>query len=165
MDMIAIKNARTDKYDTLRFVRADGSSEETAMPRQGILPHDLVHYVVESALPLSHGFLSLVARGAAAKFVMQEVHAPASAAVEQQAAQVEAIVEALQTQLWAGYFDRQAFIEGANAACAARGKLAYDFGSFDVEALLYQTAIQLAETWGDVAYYASLRLVFKAADT
>ncbi|MFZ6647636.1 hypothetical protein ACO0LO_18075 [Undibacterium sp. TJN25] len=162
MDIIAIKKSRTDKHDTLRFVRADGSSEETQMPRQGILPHDLVHYVVESALPLAHGFLSLVARGAGAKFVMQEVHTPGNAAIEQQAAQTEAIVEALQAQLWAGYFDRQAFIEGAATACDARDQPAYDFKDADVEVLLYQPAIRLAETWAGVAYHDSMSLPFKA---
>ena len=31
-------------------MRRDGSTTGCAMPRQGILPHDLVHYVVESTL-------------------------------------------------------------------------------------------------------------------
>jgi hypothetical protein len=34
------------------------SETTTAMPRQGILPHDLVHYVVESGLGWRHGFLA-----------------------------------------------------------------------------------------------------------
>jgi hypothetical protein len=76
------KRSKTDKYDVLRFVRNNGSCTDALMPRQGILPHDLVHYVVESALPLRHGFLSLLARGADAQFVMESVHDKANPHVE-----------------------------------------------------------------------------------
>ena len=58
MRLIAEKRSSRDKYDVLRFVRNNGSATDALMPRQGILPHDLIHYVVESALPLRHGFLS-----------------------------------------------------------------------------------------------------------
>ena len=52
MKLIAEKKGPRDKADLLRFVRRDGSTSQCALPRQGTLPHDLIHYVVESRLPL-----------------------------------------------------------------------------------------------------------------
>jgi hypothetical protein len=162
MKLIAEKLGKADKSDRLRFVRADGSETQTAMPRQGTLAHDLVHYVVESALPLQHGFLSLVAAGADAGFVMQMVHDPANHKVETQAIQVEAIVEALQTQLWGGYFDHAAFLEGASTASMARGKAPFDFNGLDPQPVLYDAALALLAQWTQVPYHQSMELRFVA---
>ena len=118
--LIAEKLGKTDKYDRLRFVRSDGSQSKISMPRQGTLPHDLVHYVVESALPLKHGFLSLVAAGADALFVMDTVHDRESPAIEADAVQAEAVVEALQTQLWTDTFEMDDFLEGRDSLRRAR---------------------------------------------
>lgn len=160
MQLIAEKKSRTDKYDHLRCVRADGTVDGVPMPRQGILPHDLVHYVVESALPLAHGFLSLVARGAQLAFVMEAAHDRSNRQVAQQTIQAEAIVEALQSQLWNGSFDRAAFIEGVHGACLVRDCPAFDFADMDIDAVLYQPALQLNEQWSDLPYYGSLTLTF-----
>lgn len=162
MQLIAEKKSPTDKYDHLRFVRADGSSTQFAMPRQGILPHDLVHYVVESALPLKHGFLSQVARGAEVQFVMEAVHDRANREVETEAVQAEAIVEGLQSQLWSGAFDRDYFLDGAATACTARGKEPFDFSRVaqDLPETLYQRALELNQRWLAVPFYGSLTLDF-----
>ncbi len=162
MKLIAEKLGKTDKYDRLRFLRSDGSETSSSMPRQGTLPHDLVHYVVESTLRLRHGFLGLVAAGADARFVMQAVHEAANPAVETEAVQAEAVVEALQTQLWAGCFDRDAFVEGARSASAARGKPAFDFSHVDPQAALYMRALALKERWDQVPYHQSFELDFSA---
>ncbi|SFV09674.1 hypothetical protein [Pseudoduganella namucuonensis] len=58
---------------------------------------------------------------------MAKVHNPANSAVEEQAVQVESIVEGLQSQLWAGGFNLDDFIDAANTACLARGKPPFDF--------------------------------------
>nr|WP_315260284.1 hypothetical protein [uncultured Duganella sp.] len=162
MKLIAEKRSKTDKYDVLRFVRNNGSCTEALMPRQGILPHDLVHYVVESALPLRHGFLSLLARGADAQFVMESVHDKTNPDVETEAVQAEAIVEGLQAQLWSGAFDEAAFIEGAAAACGARNKPPFDFSglALNLKAVLYQRALALNEQWSSAPYYSTLALEF-----
>jgi len=164
MQLIAEKKSQSDKYDRLRFVRADGSSTECQMPRQGILPHDLVHYVVESALPLQHGFLSQLARGAEAQFVMEAVHDPANKDVETEAVQAEAIVEGLQSQLWSGAFDRDYFMDGAATACTARGKTPFDFSrvAADLPEMLFQRAQELNRRWLAVPFYGSLELSFEA---
>jgi len=162
MRLIAEKLGKNDKNDRLRFVRADGSETQTAMPRQGTLPHDLVHYIVESALPLKHGFLSQIASGSDAGFVMQAVHDRSNPATETEAIQAEAIVEALQTQLWAGAFDAAAFAEGARSAAMSRGKAAFDLSGFHPQAMLYDRALALLERWNLVPYHQSMELSFES---
>ena len=163
MKLIAEKLGKSDKLDRLRFIRADGSETHCPMPRQGTLPHDLVHYVVESALPLKHGFLSLVAAGSDAGFVMQAVHDPANLAVDTEAVQAEAIVEALQTQLWGGAFDRESFLEAARLAAAHRNKPAFEFAGLDPE-LLYKRAMALLQQWGQVPFHQRMELSFVAGE-
>ena len=161
MKLIAERLGRNDKLDRLRCIRADGSETRCAMPRQGTLPHDLVHYAVESLLPLRHGFLSLVAAGADADFATALVHDPNYANSEVEAVQAEAIVEALQTQLWAGAFDEAAFLEGARLAAEVRGTPRFDFSGFDSQRL-YDRAIALLDEWNRVAFHNSLSLEFIA---
>lgn len=159
MKLIAEKLGKNDKFDRLRFIRADGSETQCPMPRQGTLPHDLVHYVVESALPLKHGFLSLVAAGSDADFVMQAVHDVANLDVETEAVQAEAIVEALQTQLWCGAFDRESFLEAARLAARARDKPIFEFAGFDPE-VLYKRALALLQQWNEVPFHQRMELTF-----
>lgn len=160
MKLIAEKRSKTDLYDVLRFVRNNGSCSDTLMPRQGILPHDLLHYVVESALPLQHGFLSLVARGADVAQVMAAAHDPDNHTVEQEAVQTEAIVAGLQAQLWLGEFDEAAFLDGAAQACHARATAPFDFSAFDVRSCLYERALALHRQWCAAPYYSTLSLEF-----
>lgn len=162
MKLIAEKLGKGDKNDRLRFVRADGSEAQIAMPRQGALPHDLVHFVVESALTSKHGFLSQIASGSDAGFVMKVVHDCSNPAVETEAVQVEAMVEALQTQLWGGFFDPDAFTDAACSASAARGKAAFDMSGIDPKAVLYDHALALQECWSLVPYHQSMELSFAA---
>ena len=160
MKMIAEKLGKTDRYDRLRFVRANASEATIPMPRQGTLPHDLIHYVVESALPLRHGFLSLVAGGADPSFAMDIVHDPKSPNVELEAIQAEAVVEALQTQLWNGAFDLDAFRYAVDSASAARGRPSVDFGATDPEQALFEPALALLERWREVPFHQGLELDF-----
>jgi hypothetical protein len=159
MKLIAQKRGKNEKYDRLRYVRADGSETSSEMPRQGLLPHDLVHYVVESNLALRHGFLSLVAQGSDAGFVMQGVHDKNNLQVETETVQVEAVVEALQSQLWNGCFDSDAFFEGVRGVCEARGKPTHEFGSLNPESL-YQKAIELNGQWTSLENFQSLEFDF-----
>jgi hypothetical protein len=163
MKLIADKLGKNDKSDRLRFVREDGSETQTTMPRQGTLPHDLVHFIVESALTLKHGFLSQVASGSDAGFVMQAVHDHSNPAVETEAIQAEAIVEALQAQLWGGFFDLDAFTDGARSASSARGKAAFDLSGIDPQAMFYDRALALLERWNLVPHHQSMELSFLQA--
>lgn len=160
MQLIAEKRGKNDKLDHLRYVRGDGSETACPMPRQGILPHDLVHYVVESRLVALKGFTSLVAAGAAAAFAMEQTHDPAGKQVQTEAIQIEAIVEALQTQLWSGQFDEADFTEGVRTACEARATppCAVDCGD-----ALYNDALALHARWMTQPFHTSLTLDFPAA--
>lgn len=115
---------------------------------------------VESMLGFRHGFLGLVASGADPRFVMERVHGPGCAEVEREAAQAEAVVEALQTQLWAGGFDDAAFDYGVVTACASRGVGApAPAGGRCGEALFHQ-AQALYRRWMAVPPHGSLTLDF-----
>ena len=161
MKLEALKLGPGDKVDQLTFVRADGSASRITLPRQGILPHDLLHFVVESALPFRHGFLSMVADGADATFAMSALHAADAAVRAAEGAQVEALVEALQTQLWAGGFDAAAFLDGVTLACESRGVASPALGDVDFEAVLFDRAIDLNAQWAGLAPKQSMTLVFE----
>jgi len=64
MKLVATKPGQCGRLDRLAFVRADGSRSEIDMPRQGVVPHDFVHFAVEQGLGRCGGFLSLQANGA-----------------------------------------------------------------------------------------------------
>lgn len=158
MKIIASKQSKSDKYDLLRCVRQDGTETATTMPRQGVLPHDLIHYVVESVLRYDHGFLGLVAKGADIGYTMEQTHDIHNRQIADQAIHAEAIVESLQAQLWSGGFDAQQFLDGLEGACASRGRSVPNFGGLDLHKELYQRAVELGRRWQEVPYYGSLEL-------
>lgn len=158
MKLVATKQSKSDKYDLLRCVRRDGSETATSMPRQGVLAHDLIHYVVESAMRYEHGFLGLVAKGADFAYTMAQTHDLRNGQIAEQASHAEAIVESLQAQLWKGAFDSQQFLDGLEGACAMRERSVPDLGALDVHKDLYQRVVELGKRWQEVPYYGSLEL-------
>jgi len=80
------------KMDRLEVLRADGRVERLDCPKQGIIPHDMVHWAVEHTLQ-ARGFLGRVAQGEAAAFRMQ-----ADAGSDA----VERLVEVFQGDQWSG---------------------------------------------------------------
>lgn len=160
MKLIAEKLGKADKLDRLHYVRADGSSTQCVMPRQGTLPHDLIHYVVETQLRVHEGFTGLIAQGAEASMATQVSHGLAEKMAGTEAVQVEAIVEALQTQLWAGRFSMDDFLEGVRTACLVRGQPPYPFDGIDAEALLFDQVLELNSAWAAVPFHGSMTLEF-----
>jgi hypothetical protein len=79
------------KYDEMRVTR-DGVSEAIACPKQRIIPHDMVHFAVESTLH-RRGFLARVVDGEAASFQM---------VAESESDGVERLVEVIQGDAWSG---------------------------------------------------------------
>ncbi len=161
MRLLARKLGKSEKHDLLTCTRVDGSVTQVAMPRHGILPHDLVHSIVESVLPFRHGFMSQVADGAsiALDSGVSYVAGPERHVVE--SGQVESIVEALQSQLWAGAFDRSAFLEGVRLACASRKLPAPELPAIDFESQLFDRAVGLNAQWMQLAPQQTLTLVFE----
>jgi hypothetical protein len=158
MKLIATKQGKADRYDHLRCVRRDGSETSCQMPRQGILPHDLVHYVVETGLRWPHGFLGQVAAGRDISFAAEYAHDPANREAADQVIHAEAVVESLQAQLWSGAFDAGMFTEGLRGACSARGRAMPDLSGIDIEAVLYRRTLELGARWQKVPFYGSLEL-------
>lgn len=160
MKLIAEKLGKTDKLDRLRYVRRDGSSTACSMPRQGILPHDLIHYVIESQLQLSDGFTGLIAQGAEAAFATQLSHGLAEKMAGAEAIHVEAMVEALQTQLWAGQFSIEDFSEGVRTACLVRGQSMAPSHAIALSERLFDTAVGLNKQWLAVPFHGFMTLDF-----
>lgn len=158
MKLVAHKRPANEKLDRLEYVRDDGTRSTIDMPRQGILPHDLIHYVVEQGFAMRDGFLSLVAAGGDARYVMEMSHDARNRDRAARAVQAEALVEALQTQLWAGAFDREAFEYGVQTASSARG-IPVPVLDRDAE-LLFDRARQLAQQWAQVPAHGTLELEF-----
>ena len=49
------------KYDTMDLLRPDGTIESVQCPKQGIIPHDMVHFAIEHSLN-ARGFLRRVVK-------------------------------------------------------------------------------------------------------
>src|SRR6476619_863211 len=90
--MLLTFTKRSGKYDDLAIDGTDGPPQIIRCPKQGIIPHDMVHYAVESTLAHT-GFLGLLADGRPATF------ATAGADAEES---IERLVESLQAEMWGG---------------------------------------------------------------
>jgi hypothetical protein len=138
---------RDGKYDDLVIERPGREPEKIACPKQGIIPHDMVHYGVESVL--SHrGFLTLVAEGEAAVFE--------TAGGESEDA-VERLVEAFQAEMWGGRVPADELLDAYKLGCEARGHGAVPVSADDVEAVRARLD-ELTAQWNTVPVGGSLRL-------
>jgi hypothetical protein len=100
------------KYDRLDIITDNGPLAPIDCPKQGIIPHDMVHFAVESEVA-SVGFLGLAAAGSAG-FTTGNDDAHARA--------VERLVETVQAEAWAAQaFAVDDFIGLYNLTCEARG--------------------------------------------
>lgn len=160
MKLVAVKSPARENYDRLEFRRRDGTSSEVDMPRHGVLPHELVHYLVETGFGFTTAFLSLVARGADARHVLDSVHDPANAELDREAIVAEAIVEALQTQLWNSMFDFEFFESGVHTACNARNVPPPAHLDPIAARNVYEAAVNLHAQWAKVPPLGTLELHF-----
>ena len=138
---------RDGKHDDLVIERAGREPETISNPKQGIIPHDMVHYGVESVL--SHrGFLTLVAEGQGAVF--------ATVGGESEDA-VERLVEAFQAEMWGGRVPAEELLDAYKLGCEARGHGAVPVSAEDVEAVR-QRLDELTAQWNAVPVGGSLTL-------
>jgi len=70
MKLVASKPGQCGRLDRLALVRPDRSRPEIDIPREGVLPHDLLHFVVEQGLGRCGGFLALQANGAESRDIV-----------------------------------------------------------------------------------------------
>lgn len=118
---------QSDKYDRMECIRTNGTTTSCPMPKQGILPHDFVHYVVEETLDLRQGFWGILAIGVgfpnseppwdAADFNLPNLT---------QALQAESLVECFQAEMWNGFQMSENFAEILQVTCQSRNVPAPD---------------------------------------
>lgn len=146
MDIVFTKGS--GKYDRMDVLRADGQVERIDCPRQRIIPHDMVHYAVESTL-MRRGFLTRVRDGESATFRMQ---------AEAESDGVERLVEVIQGDAWSGG-DSPAtdMIDLYRVTCSARTCPMLEVDFDDIEAIRARVA-ELDAQWQALAIGQSLRL-------
>lgn len=159
MKLVARKSAARERCDRLEFIRNDGTSTAAHMSRVGVLPHELVHYVVEIGFGFRRGYLGRVARGAAACCSPEAVHDPASGALDREAVVAEAIVAALHAQLRDETFDFDAFAEDVRTACATHD-VAPPCLSAAASRAVYEAAVNLNAQWAKVPPDGEFELQF-----
>jgi hypothetical protein len=130
------KNPAAAKADRLTCVRLDGTTTTGEMPRQGILPHDAFHFVVESTLRWRDAFFGRIARGAELDHLVAKLHGPKIAWSKlTQALQAESLVECLQAEQWGGAADPATFTQTLIVTCRRRGIMAPDITAAELVAV------------------------------
>jgi hypothetical protein len=138
------------KHDRMDVMRDDGVSESIECPKQGIIPHDMVHYAVESVLH-KRGFVGRVLDGEAATFQMQ---------AEAESDGVERLVEVFQADGWSGWNTAPAdMLDLYQVTCKARECEPLDVGPDDIAAVR-KRILELTQQWQAVAVGASLAVTF-----
>ena len=138
---------RNGKYDDLWIDRADAPPETIRCPKQGIIPHDMVHYAVESTLA-HRGFLGLVAEGQAAVF--------ATAGGDAEEA-IERLVESFQAEMWGGRVSAEDLLATYKLGCDACGHAPVPVSTSDIESIR-QRLDELTEQWAAIPLDGSLTL-------
>lgn len=135
------------KYDRMTVLR-DGVAQGIDCPKQRIIPHDMVHYAVESTLR-ARGFLTRVREGEAADMRM---------APEPQSDGVERLVEVFQGDAWSGGESApDAMLELYQVTCRARGCPPLAVDTADIEAV--RACMQaLDRQWQPLAVGGSMTL-------
>lgn len=124
MKLVFTKGA--GKFDLMEVVRPGRPSEIVECPKQGIIPHDMVHYAVEHTLG-ARGFLTRVNEGEAAAFQMQG---------EAESDAVERLVEVFQGDGWSGGASPALeLIEMYRVTCHARSCPMLDVDETAIEAV------------------------------
>ena len=136
---------RDGKYDDLVIDRPDGSPETLQCPKQGIIPHDMVHYAIESTLA-HRGFLGLVAGGEAAAFTTQGGDSEEA---------IERLVETFQAEMWGGRVPAEDLLATYEHACESKGHPIVLVSVEDVQTIRIRLD-ELTESWNAVGVNQSL---------
>jgi hypothetical protein len=148
MQFIFTKGA--GKYDKVAVMRADAPAEVMESPKQGIIPHDMVHYAVESVLHVT-GFLGRVLEGEAASYTM---------ASQAQSDGVERLVEVVQADAWAGFNSAPAdMLALYQVTCDERQCPPLALQAHDIDAVRTRI-LELTSQWQNTAVGASMTLAF-----
>lgn len=138
------------KMDRMEMIHADGRVEAIDCPKQRIIPHDMVHYAVETVLA-ARGFISRVAAGEAAMLTM---------AGNEESDGVERLVEALQGDGWSGgTAPADEVIDLYRVTCEARNCPMLPVDAAAIGAIRARIA-ELTEAWAAVQVGESMELDF-----
>ncbi len=136
------------KFDRMEVVRGDGAIEAIDCPKQRIIPHDMVHYAVESTLA-KRGFLTRVREGARADFRMVP---------EAESDGVERLVEVIQGDAWSGGgSDAADMLDLYRVTCTERACPMLPVIAVDIDAIRARVA-ELGAQWNALPVGASLAL-------
>lgn len=147
MDLLFVK--RSGKFDELNIIRERGEPESISCAKQCIIPHEMVHYAVESILAY-RGFLSLVKDGEPATFAT--IGGDSEEAIER-------LVETFQAEMWSGRVSAINLIATYEHACEARGHNVLAISHDDVDAIRNRLD-ELSRRWSAVAVNEPLKLRF-----
>jgi len=131
------------------------------MRRQGILPHEAIHFVVEDQLGWHDAFFGLIARGETIEKATNRLHGrnPTWTKITQ-ALQSEALVECFETDQWSGVSNPAAFAQKLVAGCRRRGILPPDIMAEELEGV--RVALRdFGAAWRPLAPGASLERTFR----
>ena len=145
--MRLIFTKRSGKYDELVIERDGQKLSPMPCPKQGIIPHDMVHYGIESTLG-ARGFLGLIAGGEEAAFTTR--------GGEQEQA-IERLVEVFQAEMWGGRVEAAELIDAFEQACAAHGHPSIPVSPDDIEAVR-ERLDELTSAWSSVSENSALTL-------
>jgi hypothetical protein len=150
MKLVFIKGR--DKMDWMDVYREGRSVERVDCPKQRIIPHDMVHFAVESTLR-RRGFIRRVADGESASYGM---------ATEPHSDAVERLVEVFQGDAWSGgTTPNNEMIDLYRVTCDARACPMLAITPQDVDAV-HEAMQQLTKQWADVPPLGALTLRFDA---
>ena len=136
------------KFDRMEVVRASGSVERIDCPKQRIIPHDMVHYVVENVLA-RRGFMTRVRDGERADMRIRG---------EAESDGVERLVEVVQGDAWSGgTSDATEMLTLYRVTCDARGCPMLDVTEDDLDAIRVRMA-ELTVQWEALPVGESLAL-------
>ena len=155
-----IKNSPSDTTDVLTCVYPDGTSTSMPMMRQGVLPHEAFHFVVEKTLGWRDAFFGQVSHSARLAEITAKLHDPKiDRAKNTQAVQSEALVECLQTEQWGGSVDPAGFALNLLTSCRRRGVPPPDITADELAAV--RSALrEFGAAWRPLLAYSALERTF-----
>lgn len=132
---------RAGKYDELVIERDGHALPPISCPKQGIIPHDMIHYAIETTLG-ARGFLGLIAGGKDAAFTTRGGH---------QEEAIERLVEVLQAEMWSDRIEATAeLIDAFEHACEAHHHPSLPLSVDDIGAVRKRLG-ELSSEWSSLS--------------
>jgi hypothetical protein len=155
------KNPPGATADTVTCVQPSGSSTAAAMARNGLLPHEAMHFVIEDFFGWHDAFFGHIARGERIEQVSDRLHRrnPQWSKMTQ-ALHCEALIECLEAEQWGGATDPVEFAQKLVAACRKRGIVPPDITAEELERVRVALR-EFGAAWRPLAPGASLERTFR----